>query len=349
MLFDSALTKIIDEIASDAARVQAEGFDGGWVGETRHDPFMQVMEAGRATSTLQLGTAVAIAFARNPMTVANSAYDLAAYTRGRFVLGLGSQVKPHIERRFAMPWSNPAERMRDFVLALRAIWTSWSDDTQLDHRGRFYTHTLMTPFFAPPAHEWGPPPVYLAGVGPRMTEVAGEVADGFFVHAFSTPRYITDVTIPALMGGRSRIGRDDLEEFTIAGPVFACVGRDDAELESAITGTKARIAFYASTPGYRSVLDLHGWGGVQEELTRLSKAGRWLEMGAAVDDEMLHAFAVVGDPATVGRQIVERYSGLMDRVSFYAPYPHDASVWPEVLAAARASDRTRTATSEGYR
>jgi probable F420-dependent oxidoreductase len=308
---------------------------------------MQVMEAGRATSTLQLGTAVAIAFARNPMTVANSAYDLAAFTRGRFVLGLGSQVKAHIERRFAMPWSSPAARMRDFVLALRAIWTAWSDGTQLDFHGQFYTHTLMTPFFAPPAHQWGAPPVYLAGVGPRMTEVAGEVADGFFVHAFSTPRYIAEVTVPALMCGRQRIGRDDLEGFTLAGPVFACVGRDEAELASAIVGTKAQIAFYASTPGYRPVLDLHGWGDAQHELTRLSKAGRWLDMGAVVDDEMLHEFAVVGDPETVGRQIAGRYSNLMDRVSFYAPYPHDPSVWPDVLGAARTAT-TPTAMSEGH-
>jgi probable F420-dependent oxidoreductase len=347
MLFDAALSKVIDAIATDATRVQAEGFDGGWVGETRHDPFMQVMEAGRATSTLQLGTAVAIAFARNPMTVANSAYDLAAFTSGRFVLGLGSQVKAHIERRFAMPWSSPAARMRDFVLALRAIWTAWSDGTQLDFHGQFYTHTLMTPFFAPPAHQWGAPPVFLAGVGPRMTEVAGEVADGFFVHAFSTPRYIAEVTVPALMCGRQRIGRDDLEGFSLAGPVFACVGRDDAELAAAIVGTRAQIAFYASTPGYRSVLDLHGWGDAQHELTRLSKAGRWLDMGAVVDDEMLHAFAVVGDPETVGRQIATRYSNLMDRVSFYAPYPHDPSVWPDVLAAARAAT-TPTAVSEGH-
>jgi len=336
MLFDAGLSKDLASIGAHAHQLEAEGFDGGWIGETKHDPFMQSLEAVRDTSTLTVGTSVAIAFARTPMTVANSAYDLAAYSRGRFVLGLGSQVKPHIERRFAMPWSNPAARMREFVLALRAIWASWQDGARLDFRGDFYQHTLMTPFFSPPAHEWGAPPVYLAGVGPLMTEVAGEVADGFFLHAFTTERYIREVTMPALQRGRERAGRPGLDGLAIAGPVFACVGRDDAELATAVAGTKAQIAFYASTPGYRSVLDLHGWGDLQPELTAMSKQGRWAEMGAAVTDEMLHAFAVVGDPATVGSGISARLGSLMTRINFYAPYEHDPAIWPLVLRAARA-------------
>lgn len=342
MLFDAGLTKDIDAIAADAARLEVEGFDGSWIGETRHDPFMQVLEGCRATSSLQVGTAVAIALARSPMTVANSAYDLAAYSRGRFVLGLGSQVKPHIERRFAMPWSSPAARMRDFVLALRAIWEAWHDEVPLDFRGEFYTHTLMTPFFTPPRHGWGPPPVFLAGVGTLMSEVAGEVADGFFVHAFSTPRYIAEVTLPALVRGHERSGRA-LDGLVVAGPVFACVGRDESELASAIAGTKAQIAFYASTPDYRAVLDLHGWGDAQPELTRLSKAGRWRDMADVIDGEMLHAFAVVGEPETVGREVIARFAPLMNRVSFYAPYEHDPSIWPDVLRSARAASDEATA------
>jgi probable F420-dependent oxidoreductase len=335
MHFDAGLTKVITDTAAHARRLEREGFDGGWIGETKHDPFMQSLEAARATERMTIGTAVAIAFARNPMTVATSAYDLAAYARGRFVLGLGSQVKAHIERRFSMPWTAPAMRMREFVLAVRAIWANWRDGTALRFEGDFYKHTLMTPFFAPPAHEWGPPPVYLAGVGPLMTEVAGEVADGFFVHAFTTRRYISEVTMPALLRGRARAGLPDLHGFTITGPVFACAGRTEVELATAIAGTRAQIAFYASTPAYRPVLDHHGWGDLQPALTTMSKNGRWTEMSAAIDDEMLHEFAVVGTPEEVGRGITARFDGLLTRANFYAPYEHDPAIWPEVLATAR--------------
>ena len=184
---------------------------------------------------------------------------------------------------------------------MRAIWRTWQEGEPLDFRGDFYTHTLMTPFFSPPPHEWGPPPVYLAGVGERMTETAGEVCDGFFFHPFTTDRYLREVTLPALRRGRAAAGHADLDGFAIAGPAFTCTGRDERELAAAIKGTKDQIAFYASTPAYRPVLDLHGWGDLQPELTRLSKEGRWSEMGDAVDDELLHAFAVVGEPAAVGR------------------------------------------------
>lgn len=352
MLFDAGLTKDFAETGVHAARLESEGFDGAWIGETRHDPFMQMLEAARPTATMTVGTAVAIAFARSPMTVANSAHDLAAYSQGRFVLGLGSQVRPHIERRFAMPWSSPAARMREFVLAMRAIWRSWQDGERLDFRGDFYSHTLMTPFFAPPAHEWGVPPVYLAGVGPMMTEVAGEVADGFFVHAFTTPRYLREVTLPALGRGRQRrdgaIASDKgaFEGLHIAGPVFACVGRNDAELAVAISGTKAQIAFYASTQAYRGVLELHGWGDLQPELTGLSKQGRWTDMADAIDDSMLHTFAVVGDPETVGTGIAERFGQMMTRAMFYAPYDHDPRIWTEVLNAARHSPTDAQSTTK---
>ncbi len=301
MLVDSTLTKSITQTKDAAAAIEAAGYDGLWVGESRHEPFLQLLQAAEATERVTIGTAIAIAFARTPMTLANAAFDLARYSQGRFVLGLGSQVKPHIERRFSMPWSHPAARMRELVLALRAIWTAWQDGEKLDFRGDFYTHTLMTPFFSPEPHPYGPPPVYLAGVGPRMTEVAGEVCDGFFVHPFTTDRYVREVTLPALERGRAKAGKGDLDGFTVAGPAFTCVGRDEAELAVAIKGTKDQIAFYASTPAYRPVLDLHGWGDLQPELTRLSKEGRWSDMGDAIDDELLHAFAVVGEPGR-GRQ-----------------------------------------------
>ncbi len=316
--------------------IEDAGYDGLWVGETRHEPFLQLLQAAGVTSRLTIGTSIAIAFARSPMTMANAGYDLAEYSAGRFVLGLGSQVKPHIERRFSMPWSHPAPRMREFVMALRAIWRSWETGDQLDFRGDFYTHTLMTPFFAPEPHAFGPPPVYLAGVGERMTEVAGEVCDGFFFHAFTTERYLRDVTIPALLRGRSVAGRAGLDGFGIAGPAFVCVGRNEAEMAVAVAGTKNQIAFYASTPAYRPVLELHGWGDMQPELTRLSKAGRWAEMGETVDDEMLRTFAVVGEPAAVGKALTERWGRVATRVTLYATYPSDPAMWTEVIAGIRA-------------
>ena len=291
--------------------------------------------AAEATERVTLGTSIAIAFGRTPMTLANTAFDLARYSRGRFVLGLGSQVKPHIERRFSMPWSHPAARMREYVGALRAIWASWQDGEKLDFQGEFYTHTLMTPFFSPPAHEWGPPPVYLAGVGKLMTEVAGEVCDGFFFHAFTTPSYLREVTIPALLRGRNAganagSGTDSLDGFAIAGPAFVCVGRTDEELEAAFRGTKEQIAFYASTPAYRGVLEHHGWGDLQPELTRMSKEGKWKEMGDVIDDDVVRAFAAVGDVPTVARELHERWDSAT-RLSFYMPYKADDSVRTDLL------------------
>jgi probable F420-dependent oxidoreductase len=335
VLVDSTLTKSIAATKAAAAHIESAGFDGLWVGETKHEPFLQLLQAAEATERLTIGTAIAIAFARSPMTLANAAYDRAQYSGGRFVLGLGSQVKPHIERRFSMPWSHPAPRMRELVLAMRAIWASWEASERLDFHGDFYTHTLMTPFFAPEPHGFGTPPVYLAGVGERMTEVAGEVCDGFFFHPFTTERYLAEVTLPALLRGRAIAGHDGLDGFTVAGPAFTCVGRDEAELATAIKGTKDQIAFYASTPAYRPVLELHGWGDLQPELTRLSKEGRWSDMGDAIDDELLHEFAIVGDPDSVGAGLRQRWAAVATRITLYATYPSDAAMWPEVIDAVR--------------
>nr|MDT0664974.1 TIGR03617 family F420-dependent LLM class oxidoreductase [Micromonospora sp. DSM 115978] len=211
MKIDANLSPDIATTTSAATAVERDGYDGLWVWEASHDPFLQCLEAVRATRTVSVGTSIAIAFARNPMTLANLGYDLARYSEGRFVLGLGSQIKPHIERRFSMPWSRPAARMRELILGTRAIWDTWQNGTKLDFRGEFYTHTLMTPFFTPTAHSYGPPPVYLAAVGEGMTEVAGEVADGMFVHPFSTMRYIEEVTVPALLRGREKAGKVGLD------------------------------------------------------------------------------------------------------------------------------------------
>jgi probable F420-dependent oxidoreductase len=268
------------------------------------------------------------------MNLANIAYDLQAYSQGRFILGLGSQIKPHITKRFSMPWSHPAPRMRELILAMRAIWASWNDGTKLDFQGEFYTHTLMTPFFTPEAHQYGPPPVYLAGVGDFMTEVAGEVADGFFVHPFTTRRYLDEVTLPALRRGRAKSGKD-LSDFTICGPSFVTTGRNEEEMAAAVVGTKKQIAFYASTPAYRGVLELHGWGDLQPELTRLSKAGGWDQMGELIDDDMLHTFSVVGTPEEIGPGLKAKLADIVQRLSFYAMYDSDPAIWGPVRDAVR--------------
>ncbi|WP_045879975.1 TIGR03617 family F420-dependent LLM class oxidoreductase [Pseudofrankia sp. DC12] len=333
MKIDASLPDDIGATQAGAAKIEDDGYAGAWTSETKHDPFLQSLQAAMATESITIGTAIAIGFARSPMTLAATSYDLARYAKGRFVLGLGSQIKPHIERRFSMPWSAPAARMRELILATRAIWATWHEGVKLDFRGDFYTHTLMTPFFTPEPHEYGPPPVFLAAVGEKMTEVAGEVGDGFFVHPFTTMRYLEQVTVPALLRGRAKAGKDGLDGFVINGPSFVTVGRTEAELASAIQGTKARIAFYGSTPAYRQVLELHGWGETQDELNALSKQSRWDDMANVITDEMLHEFSVVGTPAEVGPKLVAKVGKVFERLTFYSPYDAEPALWSELLAA----------------
>jgi probable F420-dependent oxidoreductase len=317
----------LDNAATAAAEQEGRGYDGVWSAETSHDPFFPLLLAAQATEKIDLGTGIAVAFARNPMNLAQISWDLQAASKGRFVLGLGSQIKPHITKRFSMPWSHPADRMREMILAIRAIWASWNDGTKLDFRGDFYTHTLMTPFFNPGPNPHGDARIFLAGVGPRMTEVAGEVCDGFLCHGFTTERYLREVTLPALERGREKAGKS-LDGFEISGPMFLVTGRDEQELAAAAKGVRGQIAFYGSTPAYRPVLELHGWGELQTELNGLSKQGRWADMGDLIDDEVLEAFAVVGSPEDAARALRDRWSGTLTRLSFYAPY----KIEPEELS-----------------
>ena len=332
---DSALPAKIRDTKSVSHSLELAGYDALWATETKHDPILQLLQAADATKDILLGTAITVAFARSPMTLASSAFDLADYTGGRFILGIGSQVKSHIERRFSMPWSRPAARMREFILAMKAIWACWQEDAPLDFHGEFYSHTLMSPFFHPGAHEFGPPPVFLAGVGDGMCEVAGEVANGLLLHAFTTRRYLKEVTLPAVQRGRKMSGSEDLDGFTISGMSMICPGRNEQELTDAIRNTKKQIAFYASTPAYRGVLNVHGWGELQPELTRLSKAGRWDDMGDLIDDDLLNAVAVVGDPAAVGAGLRERWGDLIDRTTLYVTHPVADEILAEVVAGAR--------------
>lgn len=320
MLVDGGLPPDLAGAADGARRAEEEGYAAVWGSETSHDPFLPLALAAEHTTRLELGTGIAVAFARNPMTVASTAWDLNAYSRGRFLLGLGSQIKPHIEKRFSMPWSHPAPRMREFVSAMRAIWACWQDGTPLQFRGEYYRHTLMTPFFSPPPNQYGAPRVFLAAVGPAMTRVAGEVADGLLVHGFTTARYLREVTLPAVESGLAASGRSRAE-FQLSYPIFVVTGDTDEQLAEAASGTRKQLAFYASTPAYRAVLDLHGWGELQPTLNALSKQGRWDDMAALIPPEVLDAFAVVGEPDEVPALITERVGELVDRVSLYTPYP----------------------------
>ena len=330
MLVDGGVGSDLASVAGQAKKAEADGYDGVWGAETSHDPFLPLALAAEHTERLQLGTGIAVAFARSPMTLANTAWDLNAFSGGRFLLGLGSQIKPHIEKRFSMPWSHPAPRMKEFISAMRAIWATWQDRVPLDFRGEFYRHTLMTPFFDPGPNEHGAPKVFLAAVGEGMTRVAGEVADGMLVHGFTTERYLREVTVPAVEAGLAASGRSR-SDFTLSYPGFVVTGTDDEQRERADTAVRKQIAFYASTPAYRGVLELHGWGELQPQLNTLSKQGDWDAMGRLIDDDVLDAFAVVADPDDVAAAVLARFGGLVDRFSFYAP----AGIDPDVAAGIR--------------
>ena len=325
------------ELAAEAREQEAAGIDGLWSFEGPHDPFLPLMPVAEHTSRVAVGTAIAVAFARSPMTTAYVAHDLQVHSQGRFLLGLGSQVKPHIERRFAMPWSHPARRMREYVQALRAIWSAWETGERLAFRGEFYSHTLMTPFFTPAPSPYGPPAVYLAAVGDLMTRVAGEVCDGLLPHAFTTVRYLREHTLPVLEEGLAAGGRTRAD-VTIAFSGFVVSGRTEEEMAVAARGVREQIAFYGSTPAYRPVLELHGWGELGVELNRLSRGSdpdRWRQMGELVDDEVLAEFAVVAEPDRLGDALLARFGGLVDRFTFYAPYPHDDALFAPAAAALR--------------
>jgi probable F420-dependent oxidoreductase len=330
MKVDGGLGADLRSAGRAAARQEQQGYDGLWSAETNHDPFFPLLLAAQETERVELGTGIAVAFARSPMNLAQIAWDLQAASSGRFILGLGSQIKPHITKRFSMPWSHPAARMRELILAIRAIWECWNDGTKLDFRGEFYTHTLMTPFFDPGPNPHGNAKIFLAGVGELMTEVAGEVCDGFLCHGFTTERYLREVTLPALERGAAKAGRT-LADIEISGPAFVVTGTSDEEMAKSVAGTKQQIAFYGSTPAYRGVLELHGWGGLQEDLNRMSKEGKWKEMGELITDDILDTFAVVAEPEKLAEGIKARYGDIVQRLSFYAPYESDPDRWKAVM------------------
>jgi probable F420-dependent oxidoreductase len=317
-------------------RLEAIGYDGGFTFEAKHDPFLPLVLAAEHTTRLRLGTAIAIAFARNPMNLANLAYGMQSISGGRFVLGLGSQVRPHVERRFSMPWGRPVARMREIVAALRAIFDRWERGAELDHRGEYYTHTLMIPAFDPGPNPFGPPPIFTAGFGPVMTRLAGEVADGFFAHPFSTRRSLLENTLPALERGLAASGRPR-EALEIVCATLVVTADDEAGFERAKRAARKQLAFYGSTPAYLPTLACHGWEALHPELNRLSKAGRWDEMADLVEDDLLEAVAVVGPRAEIAGKLRARLDGIADGVSLTHNRAPDPALWADVVADLRAA------------
>jgi probable F420-dependent oxidoreductase len=311
------------------------GFAGLWTSETKHDAFLPLAIAANASHQIELGTSVAIAFSRSPMEMAQTSWDLQDLSAGRFVLGLGTQVKAHITRRFSMPWDRPAARLREYILALRAIWESFQTEVPLQFEGEFYRHTLMTPFFNPGPIEHPEIPLYIAGVNTRLAELAGELCEGFHVHPFHSPEYVRRTVIPAIAEGARQANRD-LDQVTLATSAFVITGENRESATEQRESVRAQISFYASTPTYRTVLEAHGWEEVGERLETMAREKKWPEMPALITDEMLAAFAIEAAPDEIGPALKERYEGLIDRVALYLPFvpgEHD-EFWRTVVDSA---------------
>lgn len=315
MLLDASLPPVplqaVPEIAKEAERL---GFDTLWSSETMHDPFLPFTLAAEHTRELKFGTAVAVSFARSPTTMAYTAWDLAQTSGGRFCLGLGTQVKAHIERRFGMPWpESPVAKLREQIDAMRALWQTWQTGERLNFRGGYYKLNLMSPFFNPGPIEYPDIPIYIAGVNIGLARLTGEVGDGFLVHPFHTPDYLKDVILPAIKQGTEKAGRDTKAVSIL---VTAFVISDAFEREF----TRQQIAFYASTPSYRPVLALHGWERAAEDLSALAARGKWAEMPGIITDDMLEFFATIAPAGKLPAALKERYAGVADRLSLYKPF-----------------------------
>jgi probable F420-dependent oxidoreductase len=326
----------LEDTARTARAAEEMGFAGLWTSETKHDAFLPLAIAANETQKMDLGTSVAIAFSRSPMETAQTAWDLQDLSDGRFVLGLGTQVKAHITRRFSMPWDRPTARLRDYILALKAIWECFQTEGPLRFEGEFYRHTLMSPFFNSGPIEHPEIPVYIAGVNTRLARLAGETCDGFHVHPFHTPEYVRQTVKPAIAEGARESGRD-AEQVVLATSAFVISGEDEEQAAEQRESVRAQISFYASTPTYRTVLEAHGWEEVGERLGKMAREKNWSDMPALVTDEMLAAFAVEAAPDEIGGALTERYEGLIDRAALYLPFvpgEHD-EFWRAVVESAR--------------
>jgi probable F420-dependent oxidoreductase len=311
--------------------LEEAGFDGAFTYETRHDPFLPLVLAADRTTTLRLGTAIAIAFARTPMLLATVGRDLQDLSAGRMTLGLGTQIRPHIERRYSMPWSRPGARLREMVLAIRAIWDAWDGIAPLDFRGEFYTHTLMPPAFDPGPGHYGRPSILLGAVGPHLTRAAAEVGDGLLVHPFATRESLEQLTLPGIAEGLALAGRDR-SELELAVVTMIATGDSGAELDEAIATVRGQLAFYGSTPAYARILECNGWEGLHPRLNALSKEGRWDDMADLVPDEMVESIAIVGRRHEIAGRIREKVGGIADTVSLECTRRPDPGHFADICA-----------------
>jgi probable F420-dependent oxidoreductase len=291
------------------------GYDGFFTAETQYDPFLPLALASSAEPGLELGTAIAVAFPRSPMVMALTAWDLARMSRGKFMLGLGTQVRAHIVRRYSTMWDRPGPRLREYILALRSIWSSWQNSTPLSFKGEFYEFSLMTPFFDPGPIASPDVPIFIAGVGPYLSRLAGELCQGFHIHPFHTVRYLDEVVLPGIRKGAAASGRS-VDDVVRATTVFVITGENDSEIEQAIEPVRQQISFYASTPSYAPVLEANGWD-FGSELTAMSKRGQWAEMAGLITDDVVQAVGVAAPLDQLGEAIKERYGDRVQRVGFY--------------------------------
>ncbi len=316
----------LSEIPAMAKAVEDFGFDGVWVAETQHNPMLACTLIAEHTERIEFGTAIAVSFARSPAVMAHTAWDLSEFSKGRFILGLGTQVKPHIERRFGMPWpESPVAKQREQIDAIRAIWESWMSGERIGFRGEYYKLTLSSPFFTPARIDHPKVPIYIAGVNTGLARLAGETADGFHVHPFHTPQYLRNILIPAVEKGANKTGRKR-EDVSMVVNAFVITGDENRET------TRQQVSFYASTPSYRRVLKEHGWEEVGEKLSVLASKQQWMEMSALITYEMLSYFATEAAPEDLAEALKERYQGLADRLTIYIPFTlgeHDA-LWKTV-------------------
>jgi probable F420-dependent oxidoreductase len=329
---DTQLSASLGAVGDQARQLVDAGVDGAYTFEGPHDVFLPLAEAAAAGTGLDLYSNVAVGFPRSPMHLAVAAWDLAAATGGRFALGLGTQVRAHIERRYAATWGRPVAHLRELVQAVQAVFTAFDDGTPLDVRGEYYTMDLLPPLFRPEPLPSGPPPVWCGAFGPAMTRMVAEVADGLLVHPFQTERFVAEHTLPLVADGLAAAGRTRAE-LTVGVSTLVGAGRDEAELATAVAGCRWLVAFYGSTPAYRPVLDLEGYGDLQPELRRLTGEGRWDEMARLVDDELLRRICVLGSPAAVGAELARRYGGVADRVGLTLPYTVPDGLLAEVVDA----------------
>ena len=315
MKIDASATANMSNIGSHAQKLEELGYDGLRVAELNHEPFMPLALAASETSTIELVTSVAVAFARNPMSLAIQAHDLNAFSGGRFLMGIGSQVKPRITRRFSMPWYKAARQMREFIEAMNAIFDCWYEGKTLDYVGEYYQHTLMPKTFTPQNIEFGRPKVLLSATGPLMTKVAAELADGMIMHPFSSEKYMSEVSMPAIQEGLRRSGRT-LDDFIIDYAPMIATGATEEELDSSIAAVRDRIAFYGCTVAYKPVLDIHGWGELQDELILLNRQHKTEQMSGLITDEMVRTIAIVGEPSEVIESMHDRLGGVVGRTGF---------------------------------